>query len=444
MLRCFALVLAVSLLPSLGYSQTNGPAAETAVAAAQVPTVEQPPGGVLPTEDVPQPPETTPGRRGMRAYWDDGLTIENDDATYQVRLGAFLRVDGRFVPTGALDGDNPDTLTMRLARVTVQGRITKWFTYRVQPDFTSTVSPIADAFIDLGLSDAAHIRIGRDKVPIGFENQLGDANLLFMERGMPQNLTPSRDVGVQYYGTFHGDLLSYVGGMFNGAPDGSNATNVDTDNGKEFVGRIISRPFTSRHGTVLEKLGLGLGLSRETQRGVRPSFKTSSQEDFFSYAPGVVSDGLHTRFAPQLFHYYKTLAFYSDYVRSKQVMRRGDVLAPLTHTSWQLAGAVILTGETAGERVRPRHAFDPDAHTWGALQMTARYGYVDIDEAAFTRGFASSISSQHVKESVFGLIWFMTTNVKALFNYEHARFEGGSAVNRAPENAYLWRMQLNF
>ena len=380
----------------------------------------------------------------MRAYWADGLTIESADAEYQVRIGALIRLDGRDLPVGAVPGTVTDTLTMRTVRTTIQGRITKFFTFRLVPDFASSTSTLSDAFVDLGLSERVHVRFGRDKTPSGFETLLGDANVLFMERGLTLNLVPGRDVGVQVYGDLAGGNASYVVGVFNGTVDGTQAPNLDTDNGKELVARGVVHPFFSARTPFLEKLGFGFGGSREDQEGPLPSFKTANQQSYFAYAPGVVADGLHTRVSPQVFHYYKSFSVYSEYARSRQAVRKGDVGTSVTNTAWQVASAYILTGETAGERVRPKEAFDPGAHKWGALQVMARYGTMTLDPVIFASGLAGANSSQHIQASSLGAIWFMTTNVKVIVNAEHSSFDHGKAGARKSEDGFLFRVQLKF
>ena len=46
---------------------------------------------------------------------------------------------------------------MRAVRTTFQGRITKFFTFRLVPDFVSSTSTLSDAFLDLGLSERVHV-----------------------------------------------------------------------------------------------------------------------------------------------------------------------------------------------------------------------------------------------------------------------------------------------
>ena len=78
-----------------------------------------------------------------------------------------------------------------------------------------------DAYIDVRFSPTFRVRIGKDKTPVGLEQLYADYALLFPERTLASNLVPNRDVGVQAQGEVAG-VLTYVGGVFNGVPDGAN------------------------------------------------------------------------------------------------------------------------------------------------------------------------------------------------------------------------------
>jgi phosphate-selective porin OprO and OprP len=426
------LVIATVLHPSLAQSQdqdsTRTPTQAGPAASGEPPAAAQ----------QPQAPPRT-----MTATWGDGLTIATSDGDYQVRIGTLVRLDSRFAAGGPAQAVT-DTFTMRTVRATIQGRIAKYFTFRMVPDFTSTSSSLADAYVDLGLSDAFHLLVGRDKTPIGFEALLQDANVVFMERGLPVNLMPGRDVGLQVYGDLSRGVVSYAAGIFNGTADGATAGNLDTDNSKDLVGRIVVHPFINTSTKPLQRLGIALAGSRGRQEGFLPSFKTSVQQSYFAYATGATADGMHTRLSPQVFYYDKSFGFYAEAVRSRQVVRKADTVATVNNAAWGVAASYILTGEVAGERVRPSRAFDPQKHTWGAVQLTGRYGSLAIDPTAFTLGLAAAGSSQDVRVATAGVIWFLTTNVKYVFNIERSVFDRNRAGARPVEHGMLLRVQLNF
>jgi phosphate-selective porin OprO/OprP len=336
---------------------------------------------------------------------------------------------------------------MRTLRATFQGRIAKYFTFRVQPDLTGTGTTIADAWFDIGFSDAFHLRFGRDKVPVGLEVLLQDSNVVFLERGLTVNLLPQRDIGVQAYGNLPGGLVSYAVGVFDGQVDGSSnsANNPDADNSKDVIGRVVVRPFNGLRGSPVERLTVGIGGTEGRQRNAGlPVFKTSVQQTYFAYANDATSNGPRMRVAPQASYYFSTLGAYAEYARSKQRVTRGSTTADVNNKAWQFVGSLLLTGETAGERIRPKRAFDPEHHHWGAVQLTARYGTLSVDPLAFALGLTDPAAHERVRVVTGGANWYFTTNVKAQFNVERSVFDHDPNGSRHVEHAALIRMQLNY
>ena len=152
---------------------------------------------------------------------------------------------------------------MRRVRTIMQGRIAKYFEFRLMPDFGSGTTVLYDAYFDVRFSQAFRVRIGKDKTPVGLEQLYSDYALLFPERSLATNLVPNRDVGVQVQGRLAG-VLSYIGGVFNGVPDAANG-DVDSGAGKDLAGRITVRPFARTNAAALREAGVAVGATSGTQ-----------------------------------------------------------------------------------------------------------------------------------------------------------------------------------
>jgi phosphate-selective porin OprO/OprP len=376
--------------------------------------------------------------------WEDGLFFETDDGENSIKLGAMIRFDGRFAP------NDPghvitDTFLLRQLRLNLSGQIARYFTFRLIPDFSGNgAAPIADAYVDIRFSNALHVRAGRDKAPVGYELLLQDANVLFVERGLVTNLLPGRDVGAQVLGVLGAGLVEYQAGVFNGVLDGSNALTLDPDSSKDVVGRIILRPFQRYSKSPLYHLGVALGGSRGQAGGALPTFHTSLQQVFFNYDRTAVADGMRTHLSPQAFYIYKSLLVFAELARETQVVRKAAVTRDLTNTAWQIDASYLLTGETAGERIHPKHPFDPAHGEWGALQVMARVGVLDVDPEAFAAGLADPASNRRAAHGTIGAAWHMTTNFKMLLNYERTVFDRLPTGTRYAEHGLMFRMQMNF
>ncbi|HEV8694810.1 MAG TPA: porin [Lysobacter sp.] len=112
------------------------------------------------------------------------------------------------------------------------------------------------------------------------------------------------------------------------------------------------------------------------------------------------------------------------------------------------AAAKAAKDEDASYRrvVRPNQPFTIGAAGWGALELVARYGELDIDDDAFPL-FANpaSAASQADAWSV-GVNWYLTQNLKLVANYTQTTFEGGAAngADREDEKTLFTRAQISF
>jgi len=194
-----------------------------------------------PTAPAPAPAAQAPA---PVAGWQNGFFIQSANGDNRLQIGLVLQADGKFTT------DDPaaftDTFTIRKARLGLQGRVAKFFDFRLTPEFGNGSATAVDAYIDTRFSNAFRIRAGKDKTPVGLELLYGDPGLYFPERSLASTLVPNRDVGIQVQGDVAGQKLGYSFGVFNGIQDGGNSTtDVDTNNGKDLAGRIIVQPFRS-------------------------------------------------------------------------------------------------------------------------------------------------------------------------------------------------------
>ncbi len=375
----------------------------------------------------------------------DGFAIQAPNADYRLVFNAVAQMDGRF----SLDDPTPivDTFTLRKVRPILSGRITKYFDFRIMPDFGNGTVVVQDAYLDVRFSPTFRVRTGKDKTPVGYELLQGDPFLLFPERSLASSLVPNRDIGVQVLGDLTPKVF-YAAGLFNGVLDGvSTTTDVDTNNGKDLAGRIVWQPFRSSGAPArgLNGLGFQVGGSTGTQSGaVLPFFRTSVGQTYFAYAASAAASGGRRRLTPAVFYYYKSFGGFAEYVQSTQSVARAGVERDFTNRGWDVTGSFLLTGEAASDRgVRPTSPFDPANGKWGALQVVARYSVLSVDRDIFALGFGAATASREARSFAVGLNWYPITFVKYYATYERTTFNGGNAP-RPSEDSVVFRVQLAF
>lgn len=387
----------------------------------------------------------------------DGFGLRSADGAFQLRLRALVQEDGRFFFG---DDERPihDTFVLRRARPILEGTLWKIVDFKVMPDFGLGSSVLQDAYLDLRFSSAVRLRAGKAKVPVGLEALLEDANLPFVERGLPSNLAPVRDLGLQLTGEPLGGRLVYAVGVFNGVPDGASGDGDNSDD-KDFAARLMFRPFQRPASEPPAPVGLafGVGASYGDQSGTAsapnlPSYRSPSLQPVFTYrndgtgAGTAVADGQRVRLAPQMWLYSGPWLVFAEWTESRQEVRVDTASAELVHRAWQVAGLWAITGESVTERgAAPRRPFDPKARAWGGLLLSIRYGELEADRDAFPLFADPTRSVARIANSGASLGWSLNRAVKLVVDYQHTTFEGGgSGGDRETEQALLTRVQLNF
>jgi phosphate-selective porin OprO/OprP len=357
----------------------------------------------------------------------------------------YLQTDARFFLNDK-EKSNTNTFLLRRVRPIFEGTVFRDFDFRIMPDFGDGKVVLQDAYLDFHYWPEARLRAGKFKAPFGLERLQSATDLLFVERALPTNLVPNRDVGVQLHGELWNGALGYAVGVFNGVPDGGSA-DVDTNDGKDLAARLFAHPFRNTSMEPLKGLGVGMAVTTGSQQGTLPSFKTSGQATFFSYSSGVTADGRRLRLSPQAYYYWGPFGLLGEYVSSSQDVRKGADMATVKNSAWQLAASYVLTGEKASYKgVSPARPFDPKKGQWGAFELAARYSQLSVDKAAFDHGFADlKKAAKGANEWALGLNWYLNKNVKFSMNYESTAFDGGAASgDRKAEHAVMSRVQISF
>jgi phosphate-selective porin OprO and OprP len=392
-----------------------------------------------------------------------GLTVSSADSNFVMIAHGYAQADARFYLG---DKTTPDTFLLRRVRPIVEGTVWGNFDYRLMLDLGSGNVNSSTAFNNAILDDAYvnarpfkqfQIQVGKYKSPIGLERLESAADLNLIETGFATELTPNYDLGASIHNGYFTNPLGYSIGIYNGATDGG-SSDQDNDEGKDVVGRLFAQPFINCDSNPLRKLGFGAGGSVGDHIGtLLPTYKTSGQQTFFSYATNVTANGEQWRIDPQAYYYVGPFGLLGEYVVSSQEVKSSIAHPPtnerFNNRAWQVEASYFLTCEenyfkyTSLEHVVPLHRIGTDGG-WGAFEVVARIQQMNLDDAIFADKFATSTSARQATAWAAGLNWYLNSNVKLNLNYEHTTFEGGSAAANSPtakpEHVILSRVQFQF
>jgi len=385
---------------------------------------------------------------------DKGVAAKSADGAYEFRLRGTVQADQRSFAEG--DAGQNDSFLFRLVRPTLEGSIGKLLAFKLTPDFATDNPSLVDAYVDLRFDPRYTLRVGKFNGPVGLERLQSSSALAMMERGFPTELAPNRDIGVQLQGEFAQGRVSYAAGVFNGTADGRDGVSSNPDNEFEYAGRVFWEPFKN-DANAWSGLGFGIAASVGDKSGggdsVLPRYRTPGQVRFFNYGGDVVADGRHRRWSPQGYYYFGPFGLMAEYIVSAQELRlasgaNAGVHEDIENDAYGVTASVVLTGEDASYKgvARPDHPFTIGAAGWGALELVARYGRLQIDDAAFPLFSDPARSAAQASSWGLGLNWYLTSNFKLVANYTQTTFEGGAAdgLDREDEKAFFTRAQLSF
>jgi len=385
-----------------------------------------------------------------------GLAIKSPaSGGIEVKFKALVQGDGRFFLDDE-QGPQNDGFLLRRVEPTIEGSWGPLLGFKVQAQLAGDSATLNDAYLDLRFDPRATLRLGKLKQPFGLEQLQSSSALAAIERGLPTELVPARDYGLQLQGELAHSTFNYAVGVFNGGVDGRDAVTSNPDNEFEASARMFWEPFKNA-ANAWSGLGVGIASSVGDAFGqgnnFLPRYRTPGQAQFFAYRNEAAADGLHRRWSPQAYYYNGPLGLLGEYVTSEQEVRlvsgvNAGRVKHLENEAWQVVGSWVLTGEDASYKgvARPNRPFTVGAAGWGAFELVARYGELDIDDNAFPLFANAATSASGIDTWSIGLSWYLTQNLKLIANYTQATFDGGAAADadREDEKAVFTRAQVSF
>jgi phosphate-selective porin len=219
------------------------------------------------TPGAGSPPVGDAKAQTLAAVYSDGFVLRSGDARHELRLAASTQLDSRAYPgtSGA-----PDSFDIRRARLDLAAKLLGFMDLRIQAALED--SPyIRNAFLDVAIHRALHLRAGQMKVPFSTQWLTLDNQVDFMERATAEPLYPFIDRGGLVWGGLLGDRVFYHVGIFDGVGVDLDAPKGDIDHRKEVAYRLFLQPLRRigprwLHGLYLVGQGTWGGMSIPTRR----------------------------------------------------------------------------------------------------------------------------------------------------------------------------------
>jgi phosphate-selective porin OprO and OprP len=287
-----------------------------------------------------------------------------------VTAGKAFKLSGYTQILGTIQESGVDSAAVRRARFSLAGEIIK----NLKAKFTIDVvrSPVLiDAQLDATFSEALNLRFGQFLVPFGVESSVSTADLDTINRSQPvDKLAPGRDIGtlgrdVGLALTGKYSLFDYTVGVFNG----TGANKADTNDKKDFAGRLGIRP--------LEFLSVGASLYKGSYNTAVGAPSTRRDRTGIDAALIVGDVSVKGEFI---------------WAVDDRIDKRG----------WFVQGGLFVLPKT--------------------IQVLAKFDAFDKDASA---------ANDRTNLYTLGLNWFFADRTKIQVNYEYLRNESGRMANQS-------------
>ncbi len=361
----------------------------------------------------------------FRVYWKKGLLFKSADDSIAIKLGGRIQADFAWMGEGKTVKERLGTLDapaeFRRLRLYIDGSVYENYVYKMQVDFAGGEVGFRDVYV--GMKNVPYlglVRIGQFTEPFSLEDMSSSNDITFLERSLPYALSLHRNTGIGFNSTFLDERVTFSAAAFYNA----NNYALPTSNAGNAAVRMTGLPYYEENGARLAHLGVAYALRNPTEEGgdfryysepevhLAPNFvDTSAFSGRYANIVGLESLLIHGPFSVQG-------EFIQSFVSRKGYSSAGYFEGLYVYTSY------ILTGEHRKYNrdmanvsgVTPRENFSIKKWTPGALEIAARYSYLDFNSTDVKGGALSDIT--------IGFNWYLNPNMKIMTNYVHAHPNG--------------------
>jgi len=417
--------------------ETGGAApAREAVAAAQPQDVQRKMGNDNQAASQSREPVSGAGGWGR-----NHAILRSAEGDFETEIGGYVQLDFHGYASGS---HPPNTFLVRRARLFLDGRVQKYFDFRIEGDFADTASTLLrDAYLRIHRIDELQLTFGQVRVPISQEELRSDAYQDFVERSMVNNLVPSRSPGIMASGVIGDGIFEYQVGAFNGK--GLLANN--TTGTPESAIRLRFNPWKNAHNFWAKGFIFGGAYTQGRSLGTTSVRGLTESRSITWFTPEPVA-GKYIRANGEFTWLLGPAALRGEYDQTNQERESlgvGGTNAPgVVAKGYTAQFTYLLTGETKPEAdvIVPRHSLFGEGsagHGLGAWELKARFASLQISDSSFRSNRAESF--------FFGPNVYFNRFVRFMLDLGFERFnDPARSPNPSDRNYFvmLSRVQVTF
>jgi phosphate-selective porin OprO/OprP len=351
------------------------------------------------------------------AGWGDSHAfLRSADGSFETQIGGYGQLDFRGYQSG---NHPPNSFFLRRARIALEGKLDRYFDFRIEGDFSDPVTPLRDLYVNIHRIDEFQLRFGQFRVPISQEEMRSDNYQDFVERSLVNNLVPSRSPGLGASGVLNKGVFEYQLGAWNGK--GLLAAN--TTGTPETALRLRFNPWKHSENFLSKGFIFGGAFTQGRSGGGLSVRGQTESRSFIFFIPDTIN-GKYIRANGEVTWMLGPAAIRAEYDQTNQ---RRDNLGPgggnlpgVVAKGYMAQFTYVLTGETKPEifTVTPKNNLFGDSNGkqgFGAWELKVRYSNLQIADGTAKSNRAGTL--------YFGTNWYMNRFVRYMLDLGFERFK---------------------
>ena len=371
--------------------------------------------------------------------WDNGFKVDSQDKNFKLKFGGRIMWDhAYFHQNDELDAsfgelESMDGTEFRRVRFYFSGVLYKNFEFKLNVDFAGGVTRLKDAYIGVrNLPIVGTVRAGHMKEPLRFDMLTSSKYMVFMERGIPEDIANERNNGILIMNDFLDEKLSIQAGVFRMADGSGNDRNAGRD--VALTDRVSTLAINDKEKEQLLHFGASHSYrvpdKEEYEIGVRPKAHLAKEYINTDNIPDVG----HVNIINFEAVYSKgPFTFQAEYLNSWVKRESTDFSQTYSFKNYYAQISYFITGEhrpfigsyEAFGRVKPHKNFMDGSKGAGAWEVAVRYGYTGLNSQDIYGGTQGDIT--------VGANWYLNPVSRIMFNYVYTDINkkdiGGGILN---------------
>ena len=393
-------------------------------------------------KDAPAASQSKSDKPAVVAGWGDNHAfLRSADGAFETQVGGYAQLDFRGYESG---NHPPNTFLVRRARLSLEGKLQRYFDFRIEGDFADTTSTLLrDFYVRIHRSDEFQLTFGQFRVPISQEEIRTDNNQDFVERSMVNNLVPSRSPGIGASGVIDHGVFEYQIGAFNGKGLLANNNNGTP----ETAVRLRFTPWKNSNDFASKGFSFGGAFTQGRSLGGTSVRGQTESRSFSFFVPDAIN-GKYIRANGELTWLLGPAAIRAEYDQTNQ--RRdnlglaGGNLPGVVAKGYTAQFTYVITGEDKPDAaaVSPKRNLFGDGNGkqgFGAWDLKFRYANLQIADG--------TTKSNRAESFYFGPNWYMNRYVRYMLDLGFERFKDPVRTPKPGDRNYfvvLSRVQVAF